>query len=49
MNYFNEGIDALLSTLANPNTNVASMGALLLKKKYIDDKNVFSQISAEKI
>ena len=43
---FSEGIDAFLMSMNHQNEQVAAMGALLLKKKYLDDKANRNMISS---
>ena len=49
MNAFEPGIDAFLASMTHENSNVAAMGALLLKKKYLDPKENISRIPHEKL
>lgn len=46
---FDQGIDGFLSCMHNENPHISSMSALLLKKKYLDSKNIFVMLSREKL
>jgi hypothetical protein len=46
---FNEAVDGFLHVMGNANPNMASMGALLLKKKYLDVKDQVARLSRDKL
>lgn len=49
LNNFDQGIDAFLMTMNHENIQVASMAALLLKKKYLEPEQMASKMSPEKL
>lgn len=46
---FDQGIDAFLMTMNHENTQVATMAALLLKKKYLEPEAMSQKLTNEKL
>ena len=49
VNNFDQGIDAFLMTMNHENTQVSTMAALLLKKKYLESKEMSEKLTHEKL
>ena len=49
LTHFDQGIDAFLLTMNHENIQVASMAALLLKKKYLEPEDIAKNLSNEKL
>lgn len=48
-NSFEQGIDAFLISMNHENPHVATMAALLLKKKYLEPKETSERLSNQKL
>lgn len=49
VNSFDQGIEAFLMTMNHENTQVASMAALLLKKKYLESEEMSKKLTNDKL
>ena len=49
VNNFDQGIDAFLMTMNHQNSQVATMAAVLLKKKYFEPKEMSEKLTNEKL
>jgi hypothetical protein len=49
MNNFDQGIEAFLMTMNHENTQIATLAALLLKKKYLDSAEMSQKLTIQKM